>query len=353
MYDDLAGSGDLLRERAPDDDAGAIRFRRERDLGDVVNVTFRFLRDNRRELGYGLLVIVGPVALGAAFLSAWAGLQMEQGMTEPFDPVNPFALPPGYWRWIALTALVAVLTQLLMQAVLLGYVERYRRGEAGTITPARLWEATKAALGPVATTTLLVLVLAPLTVVVAIVPILGFLVWLVGVVYLLPIIALLYVERVATRDGFWEGLAATRELIRGHWWQMFGVFVVVMLLVFVIALLLSIPGGVVEAAFAFNTIEGGGALRVVALAVSALFGVFVYAAYAIPTVAYVFQYFNLVERKEGAGLQADLAALRASARVLPVEAPAPSPRAWQPDPEPPSERGFRGGGFDDEPGHAG
>src|SRR5690606_1234494 len=151
MYDDLAGSGDLLREQAPPDDAGAIRFRRERDLGDVVNVTFRFLRDNAAELGRGLLVIVGPVALVAAMVSAWAQLQMEaavQGAFDPADSMSPFG-DEGYVTGLILTVLAVVAMQLLIQAVVLGYVERYRRGAAGTITPAVLWEATKEAFRPV------------------------------------------------------------------------------------------------------------------------------------------------------------------------------------------------------------
>lgn len=360
MYEDLAGSGDLLREQAPPDDAGAIRFRRERDLGDVVNVTFRFLRDNAAELGRGLLVIVGPVALVAAMVSAWAQLQMEaavQGAFDPADSMSPFG-DEGYVTGLILTVLAVVAMQLLIQAVVLGYVERYRRGAAGTITPAVLWEATKEAFRPVMSTMLVafalyfVLAVAALIITVA-VPLVGFLAvlaLLAAGIYFFPILTLLYVERVAEGDGFWEGFAVVRDLVRGHWWQTFGLLVVVTIIVVVIVLVLSIPGVLVEALFSFNTLDGGGALRIVGLAVSALFGVLAYAAYAIPVLASAFQYLNLVERKEGTGLLGALDALAGPAEEAAVPAPswrppeAPSPAR---PPAPPAERGFRGGGFHD------
>lgn len=354
MYDDLAGSGDLLREPAPPDDAGALPFRRERDLGDVVNVTFRFLRENLGELGLGLLVVVGPVALVAAFLSAWAQLQMETALAGPLDPTDPEALfsTPGYVAGLAVTVLVTVLMQLLIQAVVLGYVERYRRGEAGTLLPTEIWEATKRAFGPVLSTTAIGLGLAlgvfvALSFLTAVSPafgLLAMLVGLVGVVYLGPSLTMLYVERVAERDTFWDGFEVTRGLVRGQWWPTFGVIFVSGLIAVVIMLVLSIPGAVVQAAFSFNTLDGGGTLRVVGLAAGSLFGVLVYAAYAVPTVASAFQFFNLVERKEGRGLGARLDALAAAPERPSALPPAP---LSEPAPEPPAERGFRGGGFDD------
>jgi hypothetical protein len=360
MYDDLAPPGDLLREVAPPDDAGALRFRRTRDLGDVVNVTFRFLRENARELGLGLLVVVGPVALVAAALSAWAQLQMAAALAGPLDPANPEALfeSAGYAAGLGVTVLVTLFMQLLIQAVVLGYVERYRRGEAGALPPTEVWEATKAAFGPVLSTTLLGLGLflgffvAASALAVA-VPALGFvamLAGLVGAVYLFPILTLLYVERVAERDGFREGFERTRDLVRGQWWPTFGVLFVSTLVAVVVMLVLAIPGSLVQAVASFNTLDGEGAPSVAAVAVGALFGVLVYAAYAIPTVAAAFQYFNLVERKEGAGLLAELDAL--GARPAPDVPPVPPrPRAWRPEPEaPPAGSGFRGGGFSQEPG---
>lgn len=362
MYDDLAGSGDLLREPAPPDDAGAIRFRRERDLGEVVNVTFRFLRANARELGRGLLFIVGPVALVAAFLSAKAQLQMEQAFQEPINTADPSAVfgSSQYVTGLLLMFVALAVMQLLLQAVVLGYVERYRRGEAGHLTPTVLWEATKVALGPVASTLLIAvgLVLAlffAISLVTAIVPVLGLILSLAGmavVVYFVPVLMLLYVERVAEGDRFWEGVEETRGLVRGHWWRAVGVLFVAGLIVIAIMIVLSIPGAVLEAALSFNTLEGGGALGLVVLAVNALVGVFIYAAYVIPVTASAFLYFDLVERKQGTGLLGRLDALAGPPEV--AEA-APSRRPPEATPEeetpvegPPPARGFRGGGFLDE-----
>ena len=355
MYDDLAGSGDLLRDPAPPDDAGAIRFRRERDLGDVVNVTFRFLRDNARELGRGLLVIAGPAALVAAILSTWAQLQIETALSGPYDPSDPAALfgSEAYLRGLAVSLVVVVAMQLLIQSIVLGYVEGYRRGAAGALAPTELWEATKRAFGPVfstmaVTVALLFALFVAVSLVTALVPVLGLLgalALMALAVYLVPILTLLYVQRVAEGDGFWEGFEATRDLVRGHWWFTFGLLVVVALLVFAVSIVLSVPGLVVQTAFGFNTLDGGGGLSVVAFAVTALFGVLLYAAYVLPVVAAAFQYFNLVERRDGTGLLARVDALGAEPRD--EAAPSWRPSAGDGGPE---AGGFRGGGFPDEGG---
>ena len=349
MYDDLASAGDLLHDPRPPDDAGAIRFRRARDLGEVINATFRFLRETFRELGLGLVVVAGPLALIASALTVWAQGRLEQALTAGPDLTDPLAAfdSPAYMQWLVVTVALVLFVQLLLQSAVLGYVERYRRGGAGAIPPGELWEATKRALGPVVSTTLIVLGLALLSTVVMALPILGVLVWTAGLLYVAPIVSLHYVERVAEGDGFVEGFARTRALVRGHWWMTFGILIVAGLIGFVFSLVVAIPGGLLEAALGFSTTEGGGALRVVAVAVSALFGVLAYATVAVPTVAAAFQYFNLVERTEGGGLQAEVD------RLATRRSPAPDDRggrSWRGPSEPPDAppgRGFRGGGFDE------
>jgi hypothetical protein len=263
------------------------------------------------------------------------------------------------------TLLVVVAMQLLIQAVVLGYVERYRRGEAGAVTPEALWEAAKETFVPVLSTTFIAMGLffacgIALAFVATIVPVLGALAVLAlmaGVVYLFPILTLLYVERVAERDGFWEGFETTRDYVKGHWWATFGLLVVVTLIVFGIMMVLAIPGALVQTAFGFNTLEGGGDVEVVALAVSALLGVLVYAAYVIPITAAAFQYFSLVERKEGTGLLMRVDALRGEAEpAATASVPVASRRASEAasdaplssEAPSPAERRFRGGGFHDE-----
>src|SRR5690606_15574086 len=163
---------------------------------------FRFLRDNARELGRGLLVIAGPVALLAALLTTWAQLQMETALAEPYDPADPAALfgSDAYVTGVAATLLVVLVMQVLIQSIVLGYVEGCRGGQAGALPPAALWEATKGAFAPVFgtllyTVALLFAVLFVVSLVTAVVPLLG-VAMVFGVmvlaIYFFPILTLLY-----------------------------------------------------------------------------------------------------------------------------------------------------------------
>ena len=371
MLDDFSTSGGLLGDDAvASDDQGAIRFRRIRDVGSVINITFRFLGDTWRELGMGLLVIVGPIALLAAMASflmqsQWVGAM--NGLAQP-DPSNPFAifeqfLTPAYFVAI----LLGLLAPLLVSAATLAYVQLYRDGEAGTVTPGRLWEATRMTLGPVLTTTLVLVGVMILSVLVMIVPCLGVVAWLAFLIYTLPLIALLYIARVQGY-GIGDGVQRVRSLVQGQWGPSFGAVVIAMLIVIVFSMVLSIPSSMVSFGWMMNTVSGeppGAGTRAL-MAVGAILGTLTYVAYTIPVVASAFLYFSLTEQAESTELHTAIDAIGLTPppeepvsdpplRPMPEDNPAPSWRPSSPETlDKPS--GFRGGGFDDgpdEPGRSG
>ncbi|NNF59014.1 MAG: hypothetical protein HKN04_12335 [Rhodothermaceae bacterium] len=374
MLDDLSTSGGLLGDDATaPDDQGALRFRRVRDLGGVINVTFRFLSETWRELGMGLLVIVGPVAVLAALASVVLQNQMLGTMAGlgQVDPNDPFALfgqffTPAYFAVL----LFGFLAPLLVTAVTLAYVRLYRAGEAGAITPGFLWAETRTTLGPVLTTTLALVGLGILSIVVALIPCLGLLAGFAFWIYLVPIVSLLYVVRTLEGDGLAEGVRRVRSLIEGRWAPSFGTVFVAGVIVFIIAMVFSIPSSMVSFGWTMNTLSGeppGSGTRVL-MAVGAVLGTFVYATYVIPVLAAAFLYGSLAERAESTELHAAVEAIGLTPRPEDTVMDPPlraqpdddaSLSSWRPssdDAPPSSSSGFRGGGFDedgDEPGRPG
>ena len=287
MYDDLTPAGDLLHDPAPAHDAGAIRFVQRRDVGDVINATFAFLRENWRELGRGLLFVVGPLALLAALASILAQLHVERAFSEvdtvPID--NPFwmlqaFLSPAY----AITVLLGFLTPLAVTASTLAYIECYRQGEEGAIAPGRLWTVVRTMLVPVASVWLIFLALFILGLLIVLVPCLGALAYAAGVLYSVPIAALTLVARAYERDTFGAALQRTRELVKGNWLRSFGVVFIVGLIVAAISVVLAIPNLLVGGGFQLNTLadEISSGQRL-AMAFSTLFATLAYiVAYPIP-----------------------------------------------------------------------
>ncbi len=357
MIDDLSNPSGFFDDADSSDDQGAIRFREERDVGDIINTTFRFLRDNLREIALGLLYIVGPVALLAAVLSFFVQSQMQASMFDftnmSNDPFEVYAsiFTPAYLGYM----LLLVVVQILVSAVLIGYVSLYREGRAGEITPALLWAETSHMIWPVVSVSLLIGLLATLSIVVWIVPCLGALAWIAALVYLMPSLSMATISRALDGDSAMGAIKRTYELVKGHWGMSFGTIAIAVIAFFAIAVLLSIPGAIVGFGSAMGTLSGdnpGGASRVL-LAVGSVLSTLTYVGYAIPIVAGALLYFNLIERKEGVGLFAEIdlidapQSVQTGAEDLGLRStPPPKPDAGSND-DGTRYGGFRGGGFDD------
>ena len=364
MIDDLAGQSSLLSGPALSDDLGDIRFRRERDVGDIIIVTFRFLRDNLREIAVGMLYIVGPIALLAAVLSFFVQSQMQSSMFDITNiEDNPFEIyssmfTPAYFGYI----LLLVIVQILVSAVVLSYVSLYREGHSGEITPSHLWAEASYMIVPIIVLFLLMGLFVVLSVVVWIVPCLGVLAWLAALVYLFPSLSMATVSRVLDVDSAIGALKRPYELVKGQWRMSFGTMAIAMIAFMAIATLLSIPGAMVGFGSAMGSLSGddpGGGSRVL-LAIGSLLSTLTYFGYTIPLVAGAFLYFNLIERKEGTGLFADIDLIDSAPAVVgePDDLGLRHSSSSPPSPEADTESrddsfrdgGFRGGGFDEGEG---
>ncbi len=359
MIDDFGRAGALLNHPDSSDDLGTIRFREERDVGDIINTTFRFLRDNLREIAAGMLYIVGPIALLAAVLSFFVQSQMQALTFEFTNPgANPFDIlgsifTPAYLVYIGLLLVV----QFLVTAVVLGYVRLYREGYAGGITPGVLWAEASHHIWPILALSLLVGLFLMLSVLVWIVPCLGALVWLAAFVYLSPSLSMATVSRVLDEDSAMDALKRPYELVKGQWGMSFGVMAIALVAFMVFAMVLSVPGAIAGFGSAMGTLTGdnpGGGSRVL-LAVGSVLSTLTYLGYTIPLVAGSFLYFNLIERKEGVGLFSEIDRIDAAPTALddPVELETRGEREPLDDGlanQGFENRGFRGGGFGDGEG---
>jgi hypothetical protein len=130
-------------------------------------------------------------------------------------------------------------------------------------------------------------------------------VFLAGLVYVLTIVAILFPMRAFESIGIIEGLSRSLSLVKGYWWQTFGVIFIAWLISTVLGGIFSMPSVFLSFVQGMNTLEGGNMVLRVLLVVSGVLGGMANALlYSIPMLATGFQYFNLLERKEGVGLMA-------------------------------------------------
>ena len=328
--------------RFPDD--GEIRFRRERDLGDVVNASVRFCRETWRAWLPALALIAGPLyVVGGALQGAGLGGQ-------------------------GLGSIVNAAAGLLVAAGAFGYVRLYRQGEGGAET-ADVWDQAKGLFWPVFAFSFGCGLIAGLVVL----PVLllfafGFAAGGVGVggafvagglalVVIAGVFAVLspyYIAGLAARtldeDAFSDALRRVHGLVKEDRGFAVGTSLV---LLFVVGFVSVAIGGTVGAVVAFGTefgevTVGGGVLSGLASVVLIPFSVFFYVASA-------FLYDALVARVEGIEIGEGIEALAQETRLGGAEAPAAPPRPDaaeppraelpRPDDDSAGAGGFRGGGF--------
>jgi membrane-anchored glycerophosphoryl diester phosphodiesterase (GDPDase) len=129
----------------------------------------------------------------------------------------------------------------------------------------------------------------------------AFLVALPIALYLYTIFTLTVPIRVVERLGIGESIRRSFELISGKWWFTFWLFFVLWMIIGILMMIFQIPMQVVmmSAFFGGETNSGGTAMVILGTIAGAL-AQLVYSLFAL---ASTLQYFNLVEMKEGVGMQ--------------------------------------------------
>ncbi|WP_201986904.1 hypothetical protein [Hymenobacter rubidus] len=284
-------------------------FRKLRDFGQKFSATFEFIGEHWRGLGRALLYIVLPAALLQGIVAgllqkefltgAMPGQQasMREGFLSRLAMLSQVTETPYYWVSMVMGAVFVTLLFLTVY----GYLRCCLRPRpaAGPIGVGQVWEVVKEqfAGGFASYFGLGFLVIV------------GLVLFFIPGVYLLIAFSLFYVVKVVEGSGFGGTVRRCLQLIKGKWWSTFGLLFVMSLM---LGLLLTIAGGMVGGiAYAllrstFSSLLGSdsrstlGILTVITTAFSGLFNLLIYPPILL---AIAFQYFNLVERRDGVGLR--------------------------------------------------
>jgi len=285
-------------------------FRQERNFGQKISATFEFIGVHWRPLGRALLYLVAPLALLQGILTALIQSRMLGTILhtardpQGYNPRDPLATQraifgatfqnPLYYLTIATSLVFATMFVLTIY----GYLVRCLR-PTGTlptpITPAEVWEVAKRHLlstffsfwG------------------IGVIVVLGFLFFVFPGYYLAVALSLFFIVRVVEGTGFFATVSRCLHLIKGKWWSTFGLIITMVgllyVLMFAVSMFLSLLRVGLPSAF-MPTAEPGQVSAVFTVALTLFFTVVAFLIYPPMLLALAFQYFNLVERREGVGL---------------------------------------------------
>ncbi len=272
-----------------------INFYEKRDFGEKINVTFAFLRQNFAPLAKSILFIAGPAIL---LIAVVAGIYQASimGMGAGADPFD-FA---EILSQSSLTSFLSIFVSALLVTVVYAYLILYvERADYDNITVAEVWERVKRHYLVVVVSTFVYSVLVGLGFLLLIIP--GF----------IALAALSFLFIIQMKEGLSLGAAFSRcfKLVSDNYLSTLGLIFVIAVLITIISMVVMLPFGLALGVPTFFSItegdglaDSGGTLQVVLIIFQAISSLLSYLLYAILLIAVAFQYANLVEKKEAAGL---------------------------------------------------
>ena len=285
-------------------------FRQERNFGQKVSATFEFIGVHWRPLGRVMLYLIAPLALlmgifTAILQSRMLGLMSSivRDQTQPgYDPLaaqrtmlEATFLNPLYY----LNMVLGMLFVSMCILTIYGYLVRCLRpaGAVATpITPAEVWQVVRGQL--VGT----FFSIWGLTLVVMV----GFFVFFFPGMYLSVALSLFFIVRLVEGTGFFSTIGRCLRLTKGKWWSTFGMMFIMVALLYALLFGVRIVVGMLVAGLhgsLMPTGQPGEAATVLTIVFTLFFTVGFFLLYPPLLIGLAFQYFNLVERRDGVGLR--------------------------------------------------
>jgi len=120
-----------------------------------------------------------------------------------------------------------------------------------------------------------------------------------GLVYMMVSLSFIFMVRLVERRGFIEGFYRSLFLIREHWWQ---TFLIYMVAAFITFSLVSLPTFIFSFFLQFVSFLQLD-IYVYTILIQSLFFLFYFFVFATNMIVTAFQYFALVEKKQGIGMR--------------------------------------------------
>lgn len=255
--------------------SSSFQFRQVRTFDEVLSISFRFIRVHARPLGKSLGVIAGVYLLLAALVLG-AGSLTGNALLESIAFLLSSLIPP------------------LVYTIVCRYITLYMRYPDRTLPVQDLWQASYPFLGKVLVGNILYTLGIGLGMIFLIIP---------GI-YISVALAFIPIILVAEHYTVRGAIEHSMEVVKGQWWQTFGILAVTILVLLPLQIAFALPQLLLENSYMvlFNTM-GAGPATVVYMAINILSDAGSVVASAMLVTVTSFQYFNLVERKGAAGLR--------------------------------------------------
>ena len=262
-----------------------IEFRKVRDFGALLGVTFDYIKQNIKLLFKSNLLIGSPFILLAG---VFMGIYQSSIFNFRVQPeIEQFAIP------FLISMFFMMLSYLVIIIVTYSHLILYKNSEAGNFDIDDVWQNVKRNFWMILFTGIGYSILS----------FIGFVFLIVPGIYLSIALSIIFIVRLEERLNFFEAVSRCVKIVSGNWWFTFGIIIVVGMIQGFLGFILYVPNYIVTIFLAFTGVDSNtGDLGRVLYIISSIIATFGVLLYSISTIAIAFQYYNLVERKEAPGL---------------------------------------------------
>lgn len=273
-----------------------INFKKQRELGDIITDTFKFLRENYKHLFKLIFKIAGPLFLVLAGALAYYSYIGGEVMVNPF--VSNQNEEDGGMFFISFFILLSSLLAfyVLLHGVILHFIKSYIQN-SGKVNEIQVYEGMKQDFGS----------LLGLLFLVSIFTFIGLMLCVFPGIYLWVPLSLAAPSLVFKRNSLSSSISESFDLVRDNWWITFFSLFVVVLLVYIIALVFQMPLFIYYFIKALTIVQEGSAVDPSSLFdwVYVVFNVIAslaqYLLSTIVIIAVAFIYYSLDEKKNYTG----------------------------------------------------
>jgi hypothetical protein len=298
----------------------AIELHKVRDFSSKMSATFEFMRQNFLALGKAFVFIAGPPILVASYFigDLYGGMASRAG--SPVSAMDWFSSSGFILQMIGIF-IFYVLAGVFSVSVVNNYVRLYDEKKTNKIEVGEVWERVRSTfwkyLGTIVLIVLLLIVGYFLAALMAVMlfqgsvalGVIAIIVIITAFMYLAITLSLILPIRTFEKLGFFESLSRSFYLIYGKWWSTFGLMMITSIIASIMSLLFFIPIMIIQMATQLHSTDvssfdesPGASMAVTIQILYTFYFLFNFVGQTLPLLAAMFQYFNLVERKEARGL---------------------------------------------------
>ncbi|AVR46095.1 hypothetical protein C7S20_12980 [Christiangramia fulva] len=268
-----------------------IQFKKERELGEILSIIFKFVRENYKEMGKMLLKFSGPaflILVAALAYYSWSAVGLSLFAISNEGSGFIFSL---IILLIAYLLYVTSITGTIYHSIL-----SYMNNE-GQIKSSDVAIGMKSDFGK-----LLILLLISWILIFA-----GIMLFLIPGIYIAVPLSLAPAVLVFRRQSLSDSISDCFQLVKNNWWMTFATILCIGLLVYLIGLVFQIPAIIYFVIKMITMAQQGSAADPTAMlgtgyiVISVISSMIQYIVYSIMPIGFAFVYFNLNEKKHFTG----------------------------------------------------